>query len=156
MTRQGSNPSINGRLEPAPIDKAFIYQQVEPMNGFNMDLSLGGTTYNTIQQFYKVDLVYSGKVVTIDLQDSLKLDVQIKDAIPSYVEGYFGRDVLSFKGSVTVGGLSEINYRRFSLADPMVSLKFANSLGVDFSGRINELRLRNTETEEVENLQSNY
>lgn len=156
VTKGGQVPAIEGLLEAAPPDGQYIYQQVEPMDGFVMDLTRNGRTFNTIEQFYKIDLIYSGKLVTIDLNDSLRLNVRIKDAIPAYVEGYFGRDTLKLSGKAEVDFLQTLNVSSLQLEKPEATLRFVNGLGMGFAADFNRLQARNTETGANMALQSDW
>jgi len=143
--RNGQIPEVNGTLEPAPSNEPFLFLETRELDGYELDFTGLGSSFNTLLQYYKIDLVYSGNLVTIDQQDSVVLFIRLNSVSPDYVEGFFGRDTLSFRSSQLINSLGDLNIDQLDLKDPKARLIFENSLGLPISTSIRQLSVRNTQ-----------
>lgn len=147
-SRNGEVPRSLLKLLPAINGVPSEQTQEIDLAGFTLDMTAGGTTFNTLVQAYQVNLVYSGKLVEIEKTDSVIVDFGLFDLEPTYVEGYIGKQSFSFSGEEAVQIFNDINLEKLSFSSPRASLTFANSIGIDNQIRINEMQARNTETGE--------
>jgi len=152
--RNGEIPSITGILEPASPGSEFIFSETRDLQGFELDFTAQGTSFNTLLQYYKVDLIFSGKLVTINEQDSVALDVDLISVKPSYIEGYLGTGTFDFQANQLINSLRNIRINQLDLSEPKARLIFENSLGVDLQSRVNTLRVRNDQKPNFINLSS--
>ncbi|MEM6261194.1 MAG: hypothetical protein AAGI38_01705 [Bacteroidota bacterium] len=150
--RNGEIPTVSLKLNPATGGQPTEQVQEADLAGFNLDLTLGGTTFNTLEQAYKVDLVFSGNVVNIDLEDSVTVFFGLLDIEPTYVEGFFGKTPFTFTGEEALDFFDQLEIDRLDLADPQVNIVFANSIGVDVNGTLKSLKGVNSETGKSVNL----
>ena len=145
-TLNGQVPEVVARLEPASPSQNFVFTQDFDLAGYELDFSQGGTTANTLSQFYQINLIYSGNLVSIDQQDSVFLEVALKDIKASSVEGYFGTGSLDYTGTQAFSALGDIQVDQLDLVNPEVRLIFENSLGVNLEGTVRNLSAQNAST----------
>ncbi len=143
--RNGQVPEVLGTLEPALGTEPFIFLETRGLERYELDFTGLGESFNTLLQFYKIDLIYSGNLVTINQQDSVVLFIKLKSVEPDYVEGFFGRDTLSFQSSQFINSLGDLTIDRLNLSNPQARLIFENSLGLPITTTIKELKVRNTQ-----------
>ena len=142
----GVVPEVIARLNPALPGQNFIFTEEIDLAGYELDFTQEGTTVNTLSQFYKINLIYSGNLVSIDQQDSVFLQVGLRDIKPDYLEGFFGRGNLDVSGIQAFSGLGDIQVDRLDLVNPRVRLIFENSLGISLQGTIRSLSAQNANT----------
>ena len=145
-TLNGQIPEVIARLEPASPTQNFVFTQNFDLSGYELDFSQGGTTANTLSQFYKINLIYSGNLVSIDQQDSVFLEVALKDIKASRVEGYFGTGSLDYVGTEAFSALGDIQVEQLDLVNPEARLIFENSLGINLEGTVRSLQAQNAST----------
>jgi len=116
------------------------------LSGFTLDMTAGGTTFNTLTQAYQVNLVYSGKLVEIEKTDSVIVDFGLFDLVPTYVEGYIGKQSFTFSGEEAIQLFNDLNVDGLRFTNPRAKLTFANSIGIDNQIRLNTMLATNTET----------
>lgn len=138
-TLNGDIPSISAKLNPAPPMGLSSFNQVEDLAGYLMDLTFDGTQTNSLQQSYTIDLIFSGKQVSIDQEDSVYLNYALKDVKPSYVEGYFGTGVDQYSGVVDIEAFQDLEIGSLDLEQPTAELILQNGLGMEMDVRIRAL-----------------
>ncbi|MCB9235805.1 MAG: hypothetical protein H6581_29425 [Bacteroidia bacterium] len=144
--KDGEYVKIITRLDPAPDTNTSVSSTEElQLAGYSLNLTGGsGEFTNKFPQNLKGDLLYSGNLVTMDLQDSITVFYGLLDIIPSYAQGYFGRDTIYFKESVKFDFFKSIQSGTLDLKNPSLQLSFANSLGVDGEVVLNKVKAYNT------------
>ncbi len=142
----GVIPEIVARLNPAAADENFLFTEEIDLAGYELDFTQGGTTFNTLAQYYQINLIYSGNLVSIDQEDSVLLNIKLKDIQPDYLEGYFGNGNLDFSGSQAFSSLENIQVDHLDLINPRARLIFENSLGIDLEGTVRSLSAQNSNT----------
>lgn len=138
-TLNGQIPEITSRLDPAPVGAVSTYTETQSLAGYEMDLLYQDTLVNALGQEYSVDLVYSGKLVSINLEDSVYLDFSLLELTPSYLQGYFGRRIYQFKGSSELDMFDELSQASILLDNPVANLRFSNGLGVEMQLTVDQL-----------------
>ncbi|MEM6631599.1 MAG: hypothetical protein AAF694_18100 [Bacteroidota bacterium] len=142
----GEIPEVIARLDPASPTQNFVFSQNFDLSGYELDFSQGGTTANTLSQFYQINLIYSGNLVSIDQADSVFLEVALQDIKASSIEGYFGTGSLDYTGTEAFSALGDIQVDQLNLVNPEVRLIFENSLGINLEGTVRSLSARNSST----------
>lgn len=144
----GEQPEVSLKILPAPSGGVRNQTSVQSLEGFYIDMSNGGTSWSQLQDYFRADLLFSGKLVNIDQEDSLRVQFAVDDLVPVYAAGYFGSDNYQFEGDVSVKWRDGLNLGRIRFADPKATLIFANGLGIDGNMEILDLTATNTRTNE--------
>ncbi len=140
----GESPSVALKILPAPPNGVRNQTASQNLEGFFIDMSLGGTTWSKLQDYFRAELLYSGKLVTMDQEDSLNLTFRVKDLRPTFAKGYFGSESYEFEGDVSVKWRDGLNVGRIRFADPKARLVIQSSLGVDVDMEIVDLTARSS------------
>ena len=148
--RNGLIPSVQLKIDPAQQGVPSQQVQTAVLQGFTLDMTMGGTRINAVQQRLKVDLVYSGKKVTIGLEDSVDVRFGLLDVEPTYIEGYLGQQEFSFSGKEKIDLFEEIQADRIYAARPRLSLLLGNSFGVDAELDVQMLQAHKANGEKVD------
>ncbi|MEM6764032.1 MAG: hypothetical protein AAF655_03875 [Bacteroidota bacterium] len=135
-TLNGDIPSISAKLNPAPPGGLSTFNQLEDLSGYLMDLTFDGTRTNSLAQSYTIDLIFSGKQVSIDQQDSVFLSYTLQNVTPSYVEGYFGTGTDQYSGTVDIDAFQDLSIGSLDLERPSAELIIQNGLGMELEVRI--------------------
>ncbi|MEM7511007.1 MAG: hypothetical protein AAF388_08750 [Bacteroidota bacterium] len=138
-TLNGDIPSISAKLNPAPPMGLSSFNQIEDLAGYLMDLTFDGTQTNSLKQSYTIDLIFSGKQVSIDQEDSVFLNYTLRDVKPSYVEGYFGTGVDQYSGVVDIEAFQDLEIGSLDLEQPTAELILQNGLGMEMDVSIRAL-----------------
>ncbi|MDP5170858.1 MAG: hypothetical protein NWR72_11480 [Bacteroidia bacterium] len=141
----GSSPEVSLKILPAPTNGVRSQSASQDLEGFSIDMSLGGTTWNKLSDYFRAELLYSGKLVTMDQEDSLTLTFLVEDLKPTFASGYFGSDTYEFEGVVGVKWRDGLNVGRVRFSNPTISLVLDNGLGVDGSMEIRDLTATNSQ-----------
>lgn len=144
----GQQPEVSLKILPAPSGGVRSQTSVQDLGGFSIDMTNGGTSYSQLQDYFRADLLYSGKLVNIDQEDSLLVKFTVADLIPTYAAGYFGTDSYQFEGDIIVNWRDGLNLGRIRFADPKATLILANGLGIDGNMEIVDLTATNSRTNE--------
>jgi hypothetical protein len=95
----GSSPQIRFKLPPAPPGGTSSLEREVSLAGYSVDLTAGGSTFNTLEEAIRASLVFSGNLVTLSQSDSVVVTFSLEGVEPSYVEGNFGQDVFTVSGT---------------------------------------------------------
>lgn len=155
-TKQGIPFEITETVLPATTQSSSSTTFTYDFSGYNLDLTgdMGtGSNLLTGQLLGRIDS--TGNLVTLDLDDSIYINITIKDLEPDYVKGYLG----SYRETVgpTVENFSLFN----SFADGELLLENAtttfsieNSVGILGAMYVQQLQGENTKTGSKVDLQS--
>ncbi|MDW3646894.1 MAG: hypothetical protein R8P61_07525 [Bacteroidia bacterium] len=141
----GEKPSLQIKIPPATPTTPSTLIVEQPLEGFTIDLTSNGTTYNTILEGIQINLVESGTLVTLDQQDSVFVLFTLTDLEPVYVEGYLGNRKVSFQGENELNVFKDIEFENIRFEEPEISLIIENSMGVNTDLTINKLEGINSE-----------
>ncbi len=144
----GESPEVALKINPAPPNGFLDQSATQDLDGFFIDMSLGGTTWSRLEDYFRAELLYSGKLVNIDQADSLTVTFLVHEFLPTFATGHFGSDTYEFEGDVQVKWREGLNFGRVRFADPKASLILSNGLGLDGEMDILDLTATNTETGE--------
>lgn len=128
---QGQVPGVDIKLNPAPPGGVSTQVTEQDLGGFTIDLTAGGTAFNTFEENIKVELIESGKIVTLDQTDSIAVEFGLVEVEPTYVEGYIGKETFSFSGSQAVDLFNTLDVRKLKFSQPKANITFSSSIGVD-------------------------
>ncbi|MEZ4774380.1 MAG: hypothetical protein R3D00_14440 [Bacteroidia bacterium] len=142
----GQVPSVDIKLNPAPPGGVTTQIVERELGGFTIDLTAGGTTYNTFEEKILVELLESGKIVTLDQTDSIQVEFGLVEIEPTYVEGYIGQEVFRFSGSQSVDVFNDLDVKKLKFTEPSATITFASSVGVDAQVEINTFTAVNKKT----------
>lgn len=131
-------------LNPAPPGGQAVNNQDFPLAGYFIDLTDDADSVNIFPQRLVANLKYSGNLVTADLSDSIFVYYGLLDIIPSYIEGYLGRETFDFQESVSLDFFNSIAGGTLEIMQPKVSLTFLNSIGIDGELAINGITAYNS------------
>jgi len=144
----GSNPEISIKLPPAPPGGIITESRIFDLDGFVLDLTADGTTVNTLLEQIKVDLLFSGNLVTLNQEDSVSVSFSLLDLEPVYVEGYIGKNTLELEGKETLDVFGNLDIDKIRLSEVTADIVLANSIGVDAEVVLKDFSARNSQTGE--------
>ena len=134
---------------PPAIGNDVSYAQFNSdFSGYLLDLTgIDGNQYNTFYNVLKGKIRYTGKVVTLSLQDSLDITLTLIDAKPSYIKGFLGQETIEVgPGSTDLEIFKNISATSLQFQSSSLNIVFENSLGVPAKANLNQLTAFNTST----------
>lgn len=128
-------PYIFG-VDPVPMLPITI-----DLAGYDLDLSNGGSSYNTIPFIYSINMVRSpGNVTTVN--DVLAIDQEFNIKSYNIIRGYLGKfNVLKTEFNEKIGLFDQQISGKIFVNDPRLVIKVYNSYGVPLTGKITNLRV---------------
>lgn len=142
----GQPVEVDAQVLPAPEGDSIRYDTVFTLDGAYIDLTLNGDSVNIFPQRLLGNLIYSGNMVTMNLTDSLTIYYGLVDIIPSYVEGYLGKDTFSFQEAMAFDYFNSIDGGTLDLTKPKITFTFDNSIGADGEMIVHEITAHNRRT----------
>ncbi|MCB0853719.1 MAG: hypothetical protein KDD63_15950, partial [Bacteroidetes bacterium] len=139
-------PAVNIKLNPAPPHGVSTQVVERDLGGFVIDMTDGGTTYNTIREKIKVTLLESGNLVTLDQTDSISVEFGLIEIEPTYIEGYIGQEKFTFSGQRSIDLFETLDVKKLKFADPKAKIVFASSLGVNANVEVKDFTAVNSKT----------
>ena len=137
-------------VPPAPVNGTSYAQFNSDFSGYLLDLTgQDGTKYNTFYNTLIGKINYTGKLVTLSLNDSLDITLTLLDAKPSYVKGYLGQDTISVgPGLADFGAFKNVSASSLQFESAKMDIVFENGLGIPAKAVLNELTAYNSMTGE--------
>ncbi|MEL6675036.1 MAG: hypothetical protein AAFR61_22705 [Bacteroidota bacterium] len=139
----GEKPGLNRKLPPAPPGGTSEFSWEEQLGGFTLDLRGQGDGFNTLLERIKVELLYSGNLVTLTDDDSVTVNFGLVDLEPTYVEGYLGQTPFRLEGTAAFDFFERLDVARLRFQRPSAKLIIENSLGLPASLSIRDLTGKN-------------
>ncbi|MEY3444398.1 MAG: hypothetical protein RLZZ519_2679, partial [Bacteroidota bacterium] len=127
--KNGQSVLINDRLVPGP-NGGTANIDLE-LADYYIDMTLNGDSVNLFPYHLIGDMLYSGRLNTMDLQDSINISYGLQGIVPSYIEGYLGQSSFNFADSLKFDFFNAILGGDMDLVNPKVTLSIRNSIGVD-------------------------
>ena len=110
------------------------------LSGYTFDLTNGNTTSNYLAANIQASVISSNMAVPIDTADAVTADITIDNIAFSYVDGYFGNQSINVPIDTLAFDLFKKNLGlNVSLADPQITLKLKNSVGIPLNGDLSSL-----------------
>lgn len=147
-TKDGHTFMFEAIVPPAPPNGTSFATFNTDFSGYLLDLTgKNGDTYN---KFYNVligKIKYTGRVVTLSLDDSLDITLTLVDPKPSYIKGYLGNDNLAVgPGNVDVTIFKNISASTLDFSSADINIVFENALGIPADATLNNLTAYNSKT----------
>lgn len=110
------------------------------LSGYTFDLTGGGGHNNYIAATISANVISSGIPIPIDTSDAVSADITIDNLAFSYADGYLGSQPIT----VPTDSLDFSLFKKdlginVSLADPQITLKLKNSVGIPINGDLSVL-----------------
>lgn len=151
---QGETPLVSLKMPPAPAAGSSQRSEIFDLEGFTLDLSEGGTTWNTLRERIRVALISSGQIVTLSDQDSVEVFFGLLDLEPTYLEGYLGQQRIALEGAEALDLFETLDLGRIRLAEAEASIVIGNSVGIPAEVRLRDLTASNQRSGEAVKLAS--
>lgn len=135
-------------VPPAPPNGTSYAQFNADFSGYLLNLTgQNGDKYNTFYNTLKGKIRYTGKLVTLSLDDSLDITLTLIDAKPSYVKGYLGQDTISVGPGVSdIDIFKNISATSLQFKTSSLNLVFENAMGIPAKTKLSQLTAFNTVT----------
>jgi len=123
----------NDFLKTIPITysgspQIYVYDTID-LSGFKFDLSVGGTTHNTLQVVYTISLNQNANYIRKN--DQVAVDVYLQQLEFSYLEGYLGSHNLEYnQDSIVMELFKNVEKNKIRFTDPKLIFHFGNSMGL--------------------------
>lgn len=146
---QGGLPfTSSNALPPAPsngnISRSFTYD----FAGFELDLT--GTNQDTVNTFVNQvigNIKYTGNLISLSLNDSIQMKISTQDLVPSYVEGYLGRDTINIgPETLDLTLFNNIIEGTINFDEADLKLSIENGMGMTATIEILDVTAINTKT----------
>lgn len=119
------------------------------LQGYDLDMSNGGFSYNTIPFIYSINMVRNIANVT-SVNDFLAIDQEFTIKSYNIIKGYLGKfNVLQTNFNEKIGLFDQQMSGKISVKDPRLVIKVYNSYGVPLTGKITNLRVVTKDGAEV-------
>lgn len=110
------------------------------LSGYTFDLTNGNTSSNYLAANIQASVISSNMAVPIDTSDAVSADITISNIAFSYVDGYFGNQSINVPIDTLAFDLFKKSLgMNVSLADPQITLKLKNSVGIPVNGDLSAL-----------------
>ncbi len=121
----------------------FVVNKVINLDGYDVDLSDGGISYNVIPYLFELDLT-KNPTEQASTNDRIIVDEKFQVEEYSVIKGYLGKfDVLSYSANERLDIFDKQIENNLFLRDPKILFKIQNSIGMPLTGRISNLRVVN-------------
>ncbi len=145
-TKDGHTFSFDAVVPPASPGQAAHAVFDTDFSGYLLDLrGEDGQQYN---KFYNVligKIKYTGRIVTLSLQDSLDIHLSLVDPKPSYIKGYLGQDTVAVgPGTVDIDIFKNISANTLDFKTASLDVAFENGLGIPAQATLTSLSAINT------------
>lgn len=112
------------------------------LDNYTIDLKgLSGNQVNTLVQTYTISTDASGSADVLQPGQGLIIKLSFEDLIPEYIQGYFGKQNLSFgPDSSALGILGNFNPSNLVLSQSSINFRIVNEFGIEMSSSINSMR----------------
>ncbi len=140
---RGETPVVALKMPPAPPGGIAERNEIFDLEGFTLDLSDQGTTWNTLRERILVKLLSSGQIVTLSDQDSVEVFFGLLDLSPVYIEGYLGQQEILVQGAEAIELFDGFNVDRVRLSEAQASIVIGNSVGVPAAIEVRDFTAHN-------------
>lgn len=145
--KNGQTPGVDLLLPAATPSNPSTQTQIFPLDGYELDLTQDPRSpYNTLREQTIAKTVASGKQVTITDADNVAVTFALLDIMPMYVEGYLGKQKVSYSGEEAIEVFKTVSIGKLNFANPKAAITFANSVGLDAQIKIKTFAGSNSQT----------
>ena len=114
----------------------------------NYDINMTGligNRINTIGQTVSITSPLSAQVAVTQTGQKIKAEISYAKLVPYYVEGYFGKQILSLKyDSVKIDIGKNIQVSNLKINSAAINFKIVNEFGVDINAQLSNIKSVNT------------
>jgi len=143
-TTQNSMPLVfQGVVPPAPPLGNTKIQLQATLKDYSINLSTAPDYFNRFLYEFKAHVKKTGKIVTLNLTDSIVVNVYLSNVKPSYVRGFLGSLDTLYSSSLTTDVFNKIRAQRIEPEQVKISLQVENGLGVAGSVNLKSLKASN-------------
>ena len=148
-TQNGIPLLFEGVVPPATSGNNTVIRLEASMKDYTINLSSGPDYFNRFVYEFKARVKKTGKIVSLNLKDSIVVNVRLNDVRPRYVRGYLGSIDTSFASSLTTDIFSKIQAQRIEPEQVKISLNVENGLGLNGNVNLKTLKATNAKSESV-------
>ncbi len=142
----GQVPQVDLKVKPAPQNGVIQQTEIQTLAGFTLAMDRGRPAFNVLRDRVRTELLYSGNLVTLDEEDSLRVNFGLQGLKPIAAKGYFGQSTFTYNGTERYNGFKGLGLQGLNLTAASAELVIENGLGMDASLTIRKLEARNTLT----------
>ncbi len=122
-------------VPPAPLGGSIFIEERFDLTGYSIDLrGPSGNAFNTFGNQFSARIDSTGTVVTISLDDSIRVNYGLESIVPAALYGYAGQAEFDLDESVSFDFLEGISADVLDMAETDLDLVIRNGQGVE--GRI--------------------
>lgn len=138
------------------IEGNSTFVKMYALDGYNINLTgLSGNKINTLVQTYTISTDASGAADQLQPGQGLNIKLSFVDLVPEYIQGYFGKQDLSFgPDSSSFGFLDNFSTNNLLLSQSSINFRIINEFGIEMSSSIKSMRSIKTSPANVVTLNS--
>ncbi len=129
------------KVNPGSVATPAVYTKSFNFTDYDFDLTSSGInkirhpnsstdTFNTINSILLGRIRYSGKLIYLSLQDSLSVNLKMRNLVASSAKGYLGDTTIIVEGTQAFPSIKNFANSTFSLENAAIKLNIANGLGI--------------------------
>lgn len=112
--------------------------------GYTLDLTAGGTDTNNVLAVIAANIVSSGSPVPFSQADGVDADLTLRGLEIEFIDGDLGQQSFNLAADTLDFGFDELEFEAdIALADPRLTLKIANSFGMELRGYLDTIQAEN-------------
>ncbi len=136
-----NNDTIKVEVLVPSADQGGFYQGEIDLTGAIIDLTGPmNNLYNNLILDYTISLDPQGQTITVNPGEQVDFSMQLKDVKPLYITGYFGNYQEQLSDTINLDFLEQFSVDVFQLQQLQASLQLINSIGVEASFVLNQLK----------------
>lgn len=144
---------FEGKFKRADNVDVAIDTIEKDISGFDLDLLLEtpeGESPNRFKSRLSAGFEYTGRMVTITENDSIRMEIKLVDVVPSYASGYLGVDTFKMESTnIAFDAFKDLEKIRLALNDVKIRLDVTNGAGLGAKVNIDRIEGLNTSTGSV-------
>lgn len=141
---------FEGKFKRAENVDVMVDTIEKDISGFDLDLLLEtpeGNNPNRFKSTLSAGFEYTGRMVTITEDDSIRMEIKLVDVIPSYASGYLGVDTFKMETSnIAFDAFKDLENIRLALDNVKITLDVTNGAGLGAKVAIDQIEGLNTST----------
>lgn len=141
-TLWGNILHVNQTIGGGSISNPNTITKYYPLDGYTIAMTgLSLNKVNTLVQTYTISTDVTAVGDQLQIGQGLMVKLSFVDIIPDYVQGYFGKQNLSFgPDSSAINFLSNFKPSNLLLTQSSINFRIINEFGIEMSSSINNLR----------------
>lgn len=133
---------VNQTIQGGSISSPGVLTKIYPLDGNDISLTgLLNNKVNTLVQTYTISTDISGQPGQLQMGQGINIKMSFIDIVPEYIQGYFGKQDLSFgPDSSALGLLGSFSANNLLLTQAAINFRIINEFGVELSSSINSMK----------------